>query len=85
MSTKLLNISCRKAAELMCKKEEGAISFWQNFQLSYHLLICSFCRLFHQQDQWLKKNLPKVDNHCQGCLSETEKQNILNRLKETTS
>ena len=85
MSTKLLTISCKTAAEYMCKKEEGSLSFWERFQLSYHLLVCGFCRIFQQQDQWLKKNINKVDDHCKGCLSESDKQAILNKLRDTAS
>lgn len=79
---KTLNISCRKAAEYMCKKEEKALGFWQHLQLSYHLLVCGLCRIFQQQDQWLKNNVNKVDEHCKGCLSDTDKEKILQKLKE---
>jgi hypothetical protein len=78
---KMLNISCRKAAEYMCKKEEGSLTFWQKFQLSYHLLVCGLCRMFQQQDQWLKNNINQVDEHCKGCLSEADKQAILEKLR----
>jgi hypothetical protein len=78
---KKLNISCKKAAEYICRKEEGSLSFWQNFQLSYHLLICGLCRIFKQQDQWLKTNINKVDDHCKGCLSDADKQAILEKLR----
>jgi len=77
---KALNISCKKAAEYLCKKEENTLTFWQNFQLSYHLLICGLCRIFKQQDQWLKDNICKAEEHCQGCLSEEEKRAILEKL-----
>jgi hypothetical protein len=78
---KVLNISCKKAAEYMCKKEEGSLSFWQRFQLAYHLLVCGLCRIFQQQDQWLKNNINKVDEHCKDCLSEADKQVILEKLR----
>lgn len=81
MSMKNLNISCKKAAEYMCRKEEGSLNFWQKFQLSYHLLICGLCRIFQQQDQWLKKNINNVDHHCKGCLSDADKQAILDKLR----
>lgn len=85
MSMKMLNISCKKAAHFMCKREERSLGFWQKFQLSYHLLICGLCRTFKQQDEWLKANIVKVDEHCKGCLSEFEKKEILNKLKEKDS
>jgi hypothetical protein len=81
----MLNISCRKAAEYLCKKEEGSLNFWQKFKLSYHLLICGICRRFKQQDDWLKDNIIKVDEYCKGCLSEAEKKEILQTLKEKTT
>jgi hypothetical protein len=83
--SKMLNISCKKAAEYMCKKEEGSLTFWQRFRLSYHLLICGVCRIFQQQDQWLRKNITQVDEHCKGCLSEADKQAILQTLNEKSS
>ena len=68
----------------MCMQEEGALTFWQRVQLSYHTLICTACRRYHQQDQWLKKNITH-DEHCKGCLTESDKQQILNKLKENQS
>ena len=85
MSMNMLNISCKKAAVYMCKKEEGSLTFWEKFKLSYHLLICGLCRTFRQQDDWLKHNITKVDEHCKGCLSEAEKKEILQKLKEKAS
>ena len=82
---KVLNISCKKAAQYLCKKEESSLGFWQKFQLSYHLLVCGICRRFKQQDDWLKSNIVKVDEHCKGCLSEAEKKEILNTLKQRVS
>ncbi|HEX6916002.1 MAG TPA: hypothetical protein VF145_12220 [Chitinophagaceae bacterium] len=82
---KTLNISCRKAAEFMCKKEERSLTFWQKFQLSYHLLVCGLCRRYQQQDQWLKSNITNVEEHCKGCLSETDKQQILEKLRQNAS
>jgi hypothetical protein len=77
---KRLNISCKKAAGLMVMKEAKVISFWDRFRLSYHLMICSLCRLFYKQDNWLQNNINKVDEHCKGCLSEADKQAILEKL-----
>jgi len=69
----------------MCKKEEASLTFWQRFRLSYHLLVCGVCRTFEQQDSWLRNNVSRVDQHCKGCLSEEEKQRILQKLKEEVS
>ena len=85
MSMKKLIISCRTAAVYICKKEEGSLTFWQRFQLSYHLLVCGVCRTFEQQDHWLRNNVNKVDEHCKGCLSTEEKQHIISKLKEEVS
>jgi len=78
---KTLNINCKKAAEYMCRKEEHKLSFWEKLQLSWHLVICGLCRSFQQQDEWLRNNVNKVDEHCKGCLSEADKQAILEKLR----
>jgi len=80
VSMKQININCKKAAALMSKKEAGLIGFWERLQLSYHLMACSLCRLCHKQDNWLKKNIHKVEEHCKGCLSEADKEAILQKL-----
>lgn len=80
MSLKGLNISCKKAAELICRKEEKRISFWQRVQLNFHLFVCRVCKKLELQDRCITKHIANLQQHCQGCLSEQEKQAILDKL-----
>lgn len=76
-----VNISCKKTGEFMGRKEEGTLSLWQNFQVSYHLLICRDCRIFNKQDEWLKANVYKMQDHYKDCLSEADKQTMIEKLR----
>ena len=80
MSSNGLNISCKKAAELMCRKEEKRISFWERIQLNFHLFICGVCKKFELQDRCVTKNISNLQQHCKGCLSEKDKQAILEKM-----
>lgn len=44
-------ITCKKAVELISKKEEGKLSAWQRFQLWKHLAVCELCRRFLRQNK----------------------------------
>ncbi len=45
--------NCKQATLLSLKKEEGKISFVENIKLNYHLLYCSYCRLFVAQSSMI--------------------------------
>lgn len=53
---KLLFISCKKATYLLSKKEEGKLGFLGRMQLSSHLSICSVCRLFESQSNFIARH-----------------------------
>lgn len=74
----LLTISCKKATYLLSKKEAGSIGFWERWQLRSHLTICSLCRLFEQQTQWIGKQAHHL--HQDDVLSEKVKQEIIDKL-----
>jgi anti-sigma factor ChrR (cupin superfamily) len=46
---KHLMINCKEATFLMCKKEEGKLSFTEKIKLSVHTSMCSFCKKFEKQ------------------------------------
>jgi predicted anti-sigma-YlaC factor YlaD len=67
MNTK---ITCKKAVDLISKKEEGRLSAFQRFQLWRHLAECSLCRRFSAQN----KLIAKAFNLRQAPVKLTEKQ-----------
>lgn len=66
------DITCKKAVDLISKKEEGRLSAWQRFQLWKHLTVCSLCRNFLKQN----KLFGSVQGNTFHKLSESDKQEI---------
>jgi hypothetical protein len=75
-----LTISCKKATYLLSKKEAGSIRFWERWQLRSHLTICSLCRLFEQQTQWIGKQARLL--HRDDVLPEKTRQEIIDKLHQ---
>jgi predicted anti-sigma-YlaC factor YlaD len=48
-------ITCKKAVDLISKKEEGKLSTFQRFRLWRHLAECSLCRRFSAQNKLIAK------------------------------
>ena len=52
-----LMVSCRKASELVERKELGPLSFMERSGLWFHMRICNGCKAYVKQsaalDQWL--------------------------------
>lgn len=48
-------ITCKKAVDLISKKEEGKLSAIQRFHLWRHLAECSLCRRFSSQNKLIAK------------------------------
>lgn len=71
------DITCKKAVDLISKKEEGRLSTLQRFKLWKHLTVCSLCKRFSQQNKMFKKVSEfKNDQH----LNENDKQKIINAV-----
>lgn len=66
------DITCKKAVDLISKKEEGKLSAWQRFQLWKHLTVCSLCRTFSKQN----KLFGHLHDNKVHELSESDKQKI---------
>lgn len=69
------NISCRKAVDLILKKEEQKLTARQRFQLWKHLSVCSLCRIFSKQNQVIISEMKKGSE--QNALSEAEKEKLI--------
>lgn len=51
-----MSISCKKATELVSKKEEGKISWSEKYQLIQHMAVCYLCRFFVSQNKQILKS-----------------------------
>ncbi|MCX2575607.1 hypothetical protein [Pedobacter sandarakinus] len=54
-SLKKITYNCRMATFLIEKKNIAGISFKEEFELKYHLVGCSVCRLFQKQSLLIDK------------------------------
>ncbi len=60
-------LSCRKATELIEKKEHFRLNILERIQLRLHTTMCQACQQYEKQDQQintlLKEELGSVDTH----------------------
>jgi len=72
-----VSLTCKKAVDLISKKEEGKITLWQRFQLWNHFVECSLCKLFNLQNKSIVDSLPRLKNEPEELLSANEKKEIV--------
>ncbi len=77
---KWLSISCKEATYLLSKKEEKKLGFFNRLKLNAHLAICSVCRHFDLQTEFMAKQAPHV--HADLTLSQEAKDKIQVTLTE---
>lgn len=73
-------ISCEDTTELVIKKSQEKLSFWNKFRLGFHLAMCKFCRLFEKQNKIIDTIASKMDEPLPQKMAETSKQRILEKL-----
>jgi predicted anti-sigma-YlaC factor YlaD len=57
----VLNTSCKKATYLISKKEEHNLSWLDGIRLRSHLSICSLCRKFESQTNFIARMIKNTD------------------------
>lgn len=60
--TKIM-LSCKKATELVERKQDSKLSFKEGFQLKLHLLVCKTCSEYEKQSKLINKALDKFLQH----------------------
>ncbi len=69
-------ITCKKAVDLISKKEEGRLSALQRFHLWRHLAECSLCRRFSAQNKLIAKAFGLQHSEA-GKLTQKQKDEIV--------
>lgn len=72
-------ITCKKAVDLISRKEEGKLSVSQRFRLWKHLAECSLCRKFSAQNKLIAKAF-KLQQGKVTRLTEKEKEQIIDAV-----
>ena len=75
-----LHINCRSATFLISKKDERAITFFENLQLQLHLKVCSLCRLFKIQSSFILRNIKQQPSNTN--LSKATKEKMINEVNK---
>lgn len=76
-------ITCKKAVDLISKKEEGKLSAFSRFQLWRHLAECSLCRRFSAQNKLIAKAFGMQHSEV-GKLTEKQKEEIIDAVIRST-
>jgi len=72
-------ISCKKATELITKREDRSLTQPERFQLQLHLGVCSLCRNYLKQTVMIIKAIKKLTGSEKIVMSE-QKKNELRKL-----
>ncbi len=74
-------INCKESTRLTIKKEENKLTLREKIELSFHLMICKYCRAFNVQSNWINgisKNLNANDK-----FSDSEKAELEASMKDS--
>ena len=75
-------ISCEDATELVIKKNQEKLSFWNRFRLMFHLSMCKFCNLFEKQNEVIDTMAPQMDDKVSEKMQDTAKQRIIQEISK---
>ena len=68
-----MNITCLQATLLTSKKEAGQTTFLENIKLNIHFSICSGCKSFAKQSQFIADNAKNAADFKNDTLSKQKK------------
>ncbi|MDZ4845109.1 MAG: hypothetical protein SH857_06115 [Chitinophagales bacterium] len=73
-------ISCKKAGELIEKKNAEKLSLPESFQLRLHSAMCDICRLYEKQSKLINNLLKKGLKEKSEPFSDTDVQRIKKKI-----
>lgn len=71
-------ISCKEATYLTSKKEQGKISIVERMKLSFHAMMCKFCKMFAVQNDVIVHHAKRMED----ALSSTNTAILPDNVKE---
>lgn len=78
-------ISCKEATYLTSKKEQGKISIVERMKLSFHFMMCKFCKMFAVQNDIIVHHAKRMEEVLSATdtsmLPDTVKEHIKNSMK----
>ena len=74
--------SCKKASEMVEKRNLFGLSLFEKIQLKFHLSACGACKAYEKQSGLIDKAISKSQNMKEIKLSPESKQQIITSLKK---
>ncbi|MBK3519316.1 anti-sigma factor family protein [Carboxylicivirga marina] len=80
-------ISCKEATFLISKKQQDKLTRIEKIQLTFHLMMCKYCRRFERQTKFITKAIKKMNRRVekQGVpmqMTDAQKQQLRQKLNE---
>ena len=57
-----LMLTCKDTSELIVKKDNEELKFYDRMRLMMHLSMCKFCSLFEKQNDFINSNIKALDD-----------------------
>ncbi len=75
-------IDCEKAKDICNKSQYKEASLWERTLLSYHLLVCKYCKVFSSKNKEL--TLLCNDSELKSSLDKETKTEMKKKIQEKT-
>ena len=75
-------ISCEDATELVIRKSQEKLNFWNKFRLMFHLAMCKFCSLFEKQNAIIDQLAAGLDEKEPEKMPEQVRQKIMKEVSK---
>lgn len=56
-------MNCKNATKLMSQKQDRSISLKERFSLNFHMMMCSGCRNYNKQMDFIRKAMQQFRGH----------------------
>ena len=77
-------INCDEATAICDKSQYGEATFYDKIRLSFHLLVCKYCKTYSKQNNLMSQLFGKHLSPCDGSekLTNEEKLELENKLQK---
>lgn len=74
--------SCKKASEMVEKRNLFGLSFFEKIKLRFHLTACGACKSYEKQSELIDKAISNSPVNIELKLSSQSKEKIITSLKK---
>lgn len=73
-------ISCKEAALLSEKKDEGKLTLGEKLKLRVHVMICKMCQVVQMQNKFVIEHAKHTEQNLKDKLTTQEKEEIAKKV-----